>query len=261
MKIRFLEGRALAHLHHVLKKPTSRADVRRYKTVCNLFTKENNSDLIEYLSEQGLESPLRETRFEFEPFSLDPHGEGAVEITNVMNIMSSLANISPAIASNEKFWAGLCIGYAWDYIRVRWKKKLGLHPTGEAILTRYFFNFGVRRSLTRNSLARLWWIGHLTMDKNNPEDPYAPTRFVLDKLDRVGALLERNTSNDPRIVHEIILGLDDAVKEGYIIDRDPIRDVAKYINIVGGVEMLDLLPAGAIREKTLLRARKICPRG
>ena len=89
-------------------------------------------------------------------------------------------------------------------------------------------------------------------------NPYEATEFALEELDHVVALLERNTSDNKRIVLESVQGILAARSEGFEIDRLAVRELAKYVNIVGGVELLDLLPEGAIREKVLGRARKIC---
>ena len=112
--------------------------------------------------------------------------------------------------------------------------------------------------MTRNALSRLWWIGQLTINQSCPDDPYKATRFVLEDTDYVVALLERNTSDNPHIVYEIIDGVLAARSEGYNVERNAIRELAKYVNIVGGVDILDLMPEGAIRDKVLGRARKIC---
>lgn len=256
MKIQFLDGKALAYLHKALRENSNREERRHYKQICDLFTKDTNADLLQFLQEKGFDTPLKDTRFDCSPLTLDPNPVGSGELVNVQNIMDCLANISPAVASNEKFWAGLCIGHAWTYVRKRWK--IDENPTGPVIQQHFLFGFGPRRSLTRNALARLWLIGYLTVDNANLTDPFDVTRFMLDKLDQGVQILERNSSDNPRIIREIVRGIRAATAEGFVVDRDPIRELAKYVNIVGGVSVLDLLPADAIYEKVLARAKKIC---
>lgn len=257
MRIRFMEGRAIAFLKNALSNTSNREERRTCKKVCELFINETNEGLINYLKDNGFESPLKDTRFDCEPLSLDPNPVGSGELPNVKAIQDGLANISPAIASSEKFWVGLCVDQAWNYVRTRWI--LSDELTGKPILEHVFFGYGPRRSLTRHALSRLWWIGHLTKDETNAIEPYQATQFVLDKdVDRVVALLERNTSDNKRIVLETINGILSAQNEGLVIDREAIRKLAQYVNIVGGVELLDELPVGAISEKVLARARRIC---
>ena len=256
MKIQFLDGTALAHLRKVLTCVSNKHDKKHQREVCSLFTKDTNADLLAYLKDVGIEEPLRDSRFDCTAICLDPNTVGLAEVGNIKSVRDALANISPAIASNEKFWAGLCIGSAWNYVRDRWHLKTD--HEGADVLSHYMFGFGARRSLTRNALSRLWWIGQLTINPDCPEDPYKVTKFVLEDTDYVVALLERNTSDNPHIVYEIIDGVLAARSEGYHVERRAIRELAKYVNIVGGVDILDLMPEGAIRDKVLGRARKIC---
>lgn len=256
MKIQFLDGITLAYLKSALSKPINKAQKKIHNQVCELFTRDTNAELLAFLKEKNVsEAPLKDTRFECSPMELDPHPVGREEISNVKIVMESLANISPTVAANEKFWAGLCIGQAWKFVRDRWN--VVEDHSGDNILTHYLFGFGARRSLTRNALARLWWIGYLTKDDNS-DNPYEATEFALEKLDHVVALLERNYSNNKRVLHESIRGIITARTEGFEIDRLAVRELAKYVNIVGGVNLLDLLPDGALRDKVLARARKIC---
>lgn len=256
MKIQFLDGATLAYLRSALAKPSNKEQKKVHRHVCELFTSETNAPLLDFLKEKASETPLRDSRFDCMPLELDPHPVGRDEISNVKKVMEALANITPAVAANEKFWAGLCIGQAWRFVRDRWN--IVDDHSGENILTHYLFGYGARRSLTRNALARLWWIGHLTKDDANAANQFEATEFALEKLDHVVALLERNTSDNKRIVIESVQGILAARNEGFEIDRLAVRELAKYVNIVGGVELLDMLPVGAIKEKVLMRARKIC---
>lgn len=256
MKIQFLDGATLAFLRSALAKPGNKEEKKVHKQVCELFTSETNGPLLQLLKEKCSDAPLKDSRFDCVPLELDPHPIGKGEIANVKKVMETLANISPAVAANEKFWAGLCIGHAWKFVRDRWN--VVEDHSGDNILTHYLFGYGARRSLTRNALSRLWWIGYLTKDDANTANAFEATEFALEKLDHVVALLERNTSDNKRIVIESVQGILAARSEGFEIDRLAVRELAKYVNIVGGVELLDLLPAGAIKDKVLLRARKIC---
>ena len=109
MKIQFLDGTALAHLRKVLICVSNKHDKKRQKEVCSLFTKDTNAELLAYLKDVGIEAPLRDSRFDCSTICLDPNTVGLDEVGNIKIIRETLANISPAIASNEKFWAGLCM--------------------------------------------------------------------------------------------------------------------------------------------------------
>ena len=252
MKIRFLSGAAVAYLRKAFKDDTRGR--KESKAIVKLFADGTNDALLAHLKMQNIDSPLIDSRYECNPFSLDPHSIGADEVANIKSFCDSLKDLSPAIASLEGFWAGLCIDAAWNYVQGRWK--ITEKSSGQDILSHFFFGFGPRRSLTRNALSRLWWIGRLTRDDARA-DPYELTRFVLDDTDYVIAMLERNYSNNPCIVREFVSAVVEARAAGLKVDRDEIRELAKYINVIGGVSILDMMPRGAIHEKVLSRAKRL----
>lgn len=255
MKIPIFDGAALEFLRKILNRPVGKKALKLQKEVCNLFAEETNSALMSFLVQRGFSTPIKESQMSYDSLQLDPQSS---DIENVIEVRKKLYGLTVAEASNETLWAGLCMGPAWLYVRDRWGIKDNRDAT--RIKTHYMFGNGQRRSYTRNAMSRLWWIGQLTYNESNQEDPYEYTRFLLEKLDQVVAVLERNTSDSKRISFEIIEGIRNARARGYKVERNEIRELAKYINIVGGVDVLDLLPHGMITTKWLCRAMQVCPK-
>ncbi len=97
--------------------------------------------------------------------------------------------------------------------------------------------------MLRNGLARLWWYGHVTHDPERV-NPYELTGVLLFTLDITQQILERNFG---RIEH---------VRTGFLEflltnkmkligpgdkKRMYIRQLAKYLNLRGGITLLDSL--------------------
>ena len=118
----------------------------------------------------------------------------------------------------------------------------------------FFFGYGARRSLTRNALSRLWWIGRLTYDN---EREYELTKFVCENADNIMHILERNTSNNPDIVKAFISAVIDAKSTGKQIDTNDIGELSKYLNLLGGTYILDCLPSSVIYDKIYKKAIEI----
>lgn len=248
MRIRFLQSQGLAYLKDGLKSGND--EIR------SLFLSDTNENLIRHLKERGV-SGLADSRFECNDFSLDPHPVGADEVSNIRNIDETLGKLPPSIAANERFWAGLAVDKFWNYVRERWQ--INGDASCDVIRTHFLYGFGVRRSLTRNALARLWWIGHFTKDESR-DDPFSLTKFVLGDTDYVIAVLERNYSNNKRIIIEFVDAVSTARQHGYAIGRDEMRELAKYLSLIGGTSILDALPRGVIFEKVYSRAKRFaCP--
>ena len=210
----------------------------------------------EWITEYFGRSPFIETRYSVPDFLLDmsedkPH---LTEFENVRRLYNSLSFLTPSQASDERLWAGLCIKYFWTYIQYRWN--IVEKCTVGNVRQHFFFDYGARRSLTRNAISRLWWIGRLTYDPSR-KDPYEFTRFVCENADYIMHILERNTSNNFMITRAFLSAISTAREEGYLINTDTVGELSKYLNLLGGTYILDCLSESEIYEKILNKARSI----
>lgn len=89
------------------------------------------------------------------------------------------------------------------------------------------------------------------------KDPYEITSFTLKDTDYVVSLLERNFSSNRQIFREFVEAVEVGRREGMVINRVVIRELCKYLNLLGGVYVLDALPEGMIREKIYLQSKKL----
>jgi hypothetical protein len=131
-------------------------------------------------------------------------------------------------------------------MRSRWHVERAGKDRGKAerfVLNRYFIAQNQSRALLRNGLARLWWYGHITHDPER-ENPYELTRVLLSTLDITQQIMERN------------FGRIESVRTGFLEfllrnkmkllgpgdkKRRYIRQLAIYLNLLGGVTLLDAL--------------------
>lgn len=189
-------------------------------------------------------------------FTLDMSAEKPflTEATNVARVYGNLKFLSESQASDERLWAGLCFGPFWKYVQYRWE--IDKKCTVGNIEQHFMFGFGARRSLTRNAISRLWWIGRLTYDEGRA-DPWELTKFVCESSDYILHILERNTSNNPVIIRAFLDAVLEAKSRGLQIDTNTVGELAKYLNLLGGIYILDCLPANKIREKILAKAEEI----
>ena len=173
------------------------------------------------------------------------------DAANAQEFYSKLSFLSDSQASDERLWAGMCLGPFYEYVQYRWKLK-----NIQKIRSHCFFADGPRRSLDRNALARLWWIGRLTYDDSRA-DPYELTKFVAQKADHAMHIIERNTSSNPVITRAFVSALLAARSEGLNINTNIVGEMSKYLNLLGGTYILDCLPFETIYGKILEHTRKI----
>jgi hypothetical protein len=176
-----------------------------------------------------------------------------------------MKDLPSAVAMDERLWAGIAIDLGWKYVRERWDIQAMFAQKDKSLKNKihehFFFMHNPRRSFTRNAISRLWWLGSLTYDEKNLEDPYRRTRVVTADLGYVVDLLERNFSNNRRISSEFVDAVEAArekVKdEGKVILRPELRILCKYLNMLGGVYILDSMPEGKIYQKIYDKALEI----
>ena len=170
--------------------------------------KQPSSDWLQDELKHQKQQPLfSDTKFkEIKDFSLDmsadPKKAFLTEAENSIRVYSNLKFLSDSQASDERLWTGLCLGPFWQYVQYRW----GIEQkcTVSAVKDHFFFGQKAgRRSLTRNAMSRLWWIGRLTYDEKR-KDPWELTKFICESSDYIMHALERNTSNNPSIIRPFL---------------------------------------------------------
>lgn len=227
------------------------------KANLNIWAEKFKSDSSEWLEAEFDNALFHDTKYHDIPdFTLDMSEDmrSFTEATNVKRIYDNLRFLSDSQASDERLWAGLCFGPFWKYVQFRWG--INKSATAENIKQHYMFGFSARRSLIRNAISRLWWIGRLTYDESRT-DPYELTKFVCENSDYIMHILERNASNNPMIIRTFLGAIIDAREEGFNINTDAVGELAKYLNLLGGIYILDCLPRERLYKKILEKAIEI----
>ena len=246
MKARYLSERALNTLKSSLD------------AYLPYFAEETNSSLVAKLkADLETEEIFRDTNHVFPDGELSPSKESAAELDSIKAVYGAMKDLPSAVAMDERLWAGIAIDLCWRYVRERWDIPSLFESKDKSfknkILEHFFFMHNPRRSFTRNAISRLWWLGSLTCDGTDPEDPYRRTRIVTADLGYVVDLLERNFSNNRRISFEFVDAVEAArsevAGEGKVILRPELRILCKYLNMLGGVYILDSMPEGGIFKK------------
>lgn len=193
------------------------------------------------------ENALKDSNIEMDSFLLDmsqPKGkESLTDTENVQRVYGHMKYLSDSQASDERIWAAYTLSEFLDYMKYRWPAS-----KAEDIENRYIFGYSVQRSLFRNGIARLWWIGRFTYDQTRP-DPYELTKFLCRDQDFIENICGRNIFNNPDVGLTVIAALRDAEKAGVIVNRECVRNLAKYVNLLSGTYLLDAMEKDEIYKK------------
>jgi hypothetical protein len=136
-------------------------------------------------------------------------------------------------------------------MRKRWAVERFADDSGKStrfVQTRYFVPQAQSRALLRNGIARLWWYAHLTHN-TRINDPYELTAVLLSYLDIAQQLLERNMGRAATLracFLDYIRVKGERLGNTASQRRDRIREMAKLLNLRGGVTLLDCLGTAEI---------------
>lgn len=222
-----------------------------FKTNINSNIKKYAEPNCEWVKEE-YEDPFIEYKINVPDFKLhkDISDPSKMDIENSKRIYSNLKEISDSQATDERLWAGLTHSTFYEDVQYRWSKKGEIDHMKKAsyISTRYFF--GQNSPKFRNTLCKLWWIGRLTYDEENKENPFHLTDVLgnNDVATRVNDLFTSNFSRNIKVVKAFLESVNAFDKNVKIIDRDIFRSTIQYINVLGGIYLLDYFEFETLKE-------------
>lgn len=183
---------------------------------------------------------------------VDPVGEDLKDLENAIRVHKALPDLTPLQARDPRLWTRLTHVDLWAYMRKRWPLERYL-PKGDEkaagiILERYFVVQSQSRSLLRNGMARLWWTAKLSYDQDR-DNPYELTKVLLSTLDITQQILERGLGRAREVAVgflEFLLRNKEELLVGGNQNRTRIRELAKFLNLQGGICVLDCLSRSEI---------------
>lgn len=213
----------------------------------------NSKRKLELFKEEFISDNLRNSKYNLVKIDLE-FNELHNEIDNVIKFYNAFKFLTPSEASDERLWVALSFENFFGYVCQRSFSKS--EYSSSRILEKFFFGYGPRRSLTRNTLARLWWIAKLTYDPVS-EDPYVLTKYICTKQDLISSVLERDLSNSIDLVRPLVKCLKNHEDLGQPLSRAQIRELLKYYNLIGSTYLVDCANDEWIMDKLDRKITKI----
>ncbi len=242
MKIHFMKDEALTYF-----KGNVEFNLKDYLSPMNGWVSEKYSAY-----KNSTESAFGEFKLDIPDFSMDMSSDKpeSTDYNNVKILYLALKKISDTQAADERLWVGLSHSSLYGFMRYRCKldeEKIGK----EKILGNFFFNYGNKRSLIVHPLARMWWVGRLLYDETR-EDPFEALEYLRkDFGTKVLSLFSSNFTNNPVIVRAILTAILEIERSGTKVGRSTFLELIRYINLLGGVIILDYLSEEELKNKIL----------
>lgn len=173
-------------------------------------------------------------------------------------IYSQLSDLTPADANDSRFWTRLTHCHFHNYVRVRWYTKQFKNDTTKStidkILDRSHFFGKAQRARVHNAVARLWWVAHLTvrLDEPNEDKKWELTKAAFHYQENTTSLLER------------YMGTYDNVRIGFLeffveneadLSSEKVQKILTALNNYGGGNLLPLLTKAEVK-KILLKIKQ-----
>ena len=170
-----------------------------------------------------------------------PDDSGKRDSENVRLVHTWLGHLTPVQASDARLWTYLTHSVYSGYTAVRWPIDAEADVT-RRIRERYFVEGESLASITRNSIARLWWFGHLTHDPLRA-DRYELADVLLKVQDMQQAFLERAIGRSRKILHAALRLWQHRLEQGGtpVSQSKAIQRWARLIRLHGAVVLLDAL--------------------
>lgn len=177
---------------------------------------------------------------------------------NVKAMYEALKHLTMAQATQERLWVGLAHLQMSDYFNFRLKNDLD-KKNEIRLKSALFFVNGAKRSLFVHVLARLWWVGHMTYDERNPNNPYWLTEFFCARefSGRSVYFFSSNFTGNRTITKGVLRALKKLNDEGIEMKRAHFVEAGRYLNIVGGAMILDMLDEDEVAAMIESRIRKV----
>lgn len=234
MKLPFFSGRFVSRL-----RQSAAANAPRYQ-----------SD-VPWLDEFAGGKPyMLESRFIVDPapsLITSRDGNPKHDAENARRVFTWLRQLTPVVAMEERLWSCLSHGVFSDYMRARWPV-----DSDSVVHRRYLFEGQTFSALSRNGISRLWWAGYLTIDESR-KNTFELTDILFLRQDIQVAVLERSFGKCRKVrtaVLEFLRDHRDWLAEESFGKR--IQVLVRELNLLGGVAILDAMPAAEIR-KFLMR--------
>lgn len=209
-----------------------------------------------YFKEEGR---VIETNIEYEMPELCYDDDYTIsDKENVKRVYSALKHLTIIQATQERLWAGLAHLQFRDFSFYRLRNELN-DKKDLRINTALFFKRGNKRSLFVHILARLWWVGYMTYDEEHAEDPFWLTDFFCERdfSARCTVFFSSNFTSNRSITIGILRALTRMKENGVAIKRDHFVQATKYLNVVGGAMVLDVLDAKEVEEMVIEYLNKV----
>lgn len=219
------------------------------KSNINYYSEDNNKWIFDQF-----ENPFEEIEINCKPFKLyvNPLEPTKMDLNNIKILYPALKDLTESQACDERLWSGLAHSDFYEYTKMRWShpREVNNMKKENYIQSRLFYS-NDPKAKTRHTIAKLWWLGKMLYDENNLSDPlhFVDTLGRRDMTTRINDVFTSNFSRNIHLLRPFLNVVDDYEKDGKMMNQDYFRSLVQYLNILGGMYLLDFMDEQFIETK------------
>jgi hypothetical protein len=170
------------------------------------------------------------------------------EVQCSIALHEGLVGLTPYLARDERLWVKLTHVELLDYSRTRWPIPVD-DEKAMAHIRKHFFARGTRGLERDNAVSRLWWMTELCK-KVEGLTISESLAALLHQSDVRANIIERpSTAQNSQLLSALLLQLHKSLKDDQaLFERDRFRSLMKWLNLQGGVRLLDVMDSAALEE-------------
>ena len=210
-------------------------------------------DFGQVLQERGVSDPFEETSITTDwPIALTPVAEG--EIPNradrqALDFYGSFYGMSPSRATDERLWAWMTHFRLHAYGLKRWRRTSNINM--QNYVRSHWFSSGSTDALWRhNTASRTWWIAHIAIKAARGSAGAFTAEEALKVFAETAVFyhipMHYNFTREPTILAEVVRAI---LNEADGINAEKgMYALLRELNLLGGTQLLPLLPRDLLRE-------------
>ncbi len=201
--------------------------------------------VVDYAEETGITTS--------KPVELDPPAEG--EIPNgadrqALEFYKSFEGLTPRLATDERLWAWMTHFRLHSYGLKRWRRPANVNLKNY-IRSHWFVSGSADAFWRHNTASRTWWIAHTAIKAASGSvgafTAEEALRLFADTASFYHIPMYYNFTRDPMVLGEVIRALLSEA-EGISAEKGTYA-LLQMLNLMGGTQLLALLPRDELRER------------
>ena len=219
-------------------------------------------DFGQVLRERGVSDPFEETSITTDrPIALTPPAEG--ELPNradrqALDFYRSFDGMSPSRATDERLWAWMTHFRLHAYGLKRWRRTSNLNMQNY-VRSHWFSSGSTDASWRHNTASRTWWIAHTAIKAARGSAGAFTAEEALKVFTNTAVFyhipMYYNFTREPMILGEIVRAILNEA-EGINAEKG-MYALLRELNLMGGTQLLPLLPRELLRERIVDNVERI----